>query len=97
MDSFVRLATHGIRSIRLQQNISKASIRFPEFAFNVQVSDPYITTGNTKVCISLIFVTLLMFRSFHNLVNFIIIALAIDILRLISPILSPLLEIRAPK
>jgi hypothetical protein len=40
---------------------------------------------------------LLMFRSFQNLVNFIIIALAIDILHLISPILSPLLEIRACK
>jgi hypothetical protein len=33
----VRLATHGIRSIRLQQNISKASIRFRELALNVQV------------------------------------------------------------
>jgi hypothetical protein len=38
-----------------------------------------------------------MFQSFQNLVTFIITALAIDILCLISPMQSPLLEIHAPK
>jgi hypothetical protein len=38
-----------------------------------------------------------MFWSFQNLVNFIVTALAIDILHLISPMQLPLLEIRAPK
>jgi hypothetical protein len=76
---------------------SKASIHFREFAFNVHISDPYITTGNTKVCASLIFVSLLMFQSFQHLVNFIINALAIDILHLISPMQSLLLEIHAPE
>lgn len=97
IETFVRLAVHGILSILLQQYISNAAILCCSIARIVQVFAAYKKTGKTRVCIRRILVRRETSRSFQTLVKFVRATFASYILLLISFSQPPLLEMSDPK
>ena len=63
--SFVFFAVHETRWIFLSPYISKASRRVSSFFLRVQLSQPYVATGNNSAFISRIFVKIGMLWLFH--------------------------------
>ena len=67
---FVIFFAHGTFRILLQHQSSKASIFFLSVLSTIQISAPYITTGNTRACTRLLLVPIETSLLFHILSSF---------------------------
>ena len=94
---FVIFFVHGTFRILLQHQSSKASIFFLSVLSTVQVSAPYIATGNTRAYTSLLLVPIETSLLFHILSSFLNATLPSANLLLISLLHVPVLSISVPR